>query len=660
MRLLVLIFCITLQFSAIAQRTYPIRFDTNYNWESSPDINALKKQATANDATILKDYRVAEYTINESVGRFEYYYTRHLVVYINSDKAIEQFNRVAIPLHDKLFIASIDARTISPDGRITKLSRETDYKEVLNYENLGPYLLFAFAAVETGSVIEYKYTFQKTFKLNGTELFSSKYPVLEAEFSLLQPKEHFGVTWKDYNSDFQELDAEAAKTDKRDHLRITSAVAGRPEESYAPGNAALTRIEYHLIPKADKLLTNDMLWEKKGKSIWENINNQERADIKACKKLAKKIIPENASPEEKIRAIESYLKKNIRYESRSNSDDADYPHKIIARKTASDLGLVRMYHNLSKQAGVKCMTVLTLSRYQKTFDPEFASFAYLHEFVLFFPELNSYISPSAYDMRYGFIPEDLICQQGLFIGEKSENHLFEYYIRPLVCQTWEKSLSNTDATVRFDLDAVRADVAFQQTYTGYSAINKQDYKLVISGEKDQQDYILNTLKYYSAKNEPKNIAVIGDKEEDLCRNPFIIKMDYSSEELIEKAGTKYIFHIGDLIGPQSQLYKDTLPRLSWVENEFNRGYVHKLVLEIPEGYKVSNPDAVNFDVKLGPDNDEITRFHSWYTIEGNRMIVEVKEMYGTIRHPKEYFEAFRKVINAAADFNKVVLYLEKK
>jgi LAS superfamily LD-carboxypeptidase LdcB len=45
--------------------------------------------------------------------------------------------------------------------------------------------------------------------------------------------------------------------------------------------------------------------------------------------------------------------------------------------------------------------------------------------------------------------------------------------------------------------------------------------------------------------------------------------------------------------------------------------------------------------------------------EGNTVTITVNEYYNKIRLSKDHYEAFKNVINAAADFNKVVLVFEK-
>jgi len=53
-------------------------------------------------------------------------------------------------------------------------------------------------------------------------------------------------------------------------------------------------------------------------------------------------------------------------------------------------------------------------------------------------------------------------------------------------------------------------------------------------------------------------------------------------------------------------------------------------------------------------------FNSSYQVEGNVVKITILEEYRRTYYPLSQFEDFKKVINAAADFNKVALVLEKK
>jgi hypothetical protein len=53
-------------------------------------------------------------------------------------------------------------------------------------------------------------------------------------------------------------------------------------------------------------------------------------------------------------------------------------------------------------------------------------------------------------------------------------------------------------------------------------------------------------------------------------------------------------------------------------------------------------------------------FHSYYKTDDNKITVFIDEDYRQISYPVSMYEDFRKVINASADFNKIVLFMEKK
>ena len=90
-------------------------------------------------------------------------------------------------------------------------------------------------------------------------------------------------------------------------------------------------------------------------------------------------------------------------------------------------------------------------------------------------------------------------------------------------------------------------------------------------------------------------------------------------------------------------------------------YLRTIRFEVPAGYTVRNLKDLNVDVKAGPDPAKpLFDFRSSYTQQGQTVVVTITENYRQLRWPKADFEAFRAVVNAAANFNKVVLVLDKK
>lgn len=94
-----------------------------------------------------------------------------------------------------------------------------------------------------------------------------------------------------------------------------------------------------------------------------------------------------------------------------------------------------------------------------------------------------------------------------------------------------------------------------------------------------------------------------------------------------------------------------------VENMFTREYNRKIVVNIPEGKTIKNPEILNMNVKSTAEGDD-TQFVSSYEIKGNQLIVTIHEVYSQIHYPVSDYPMYEKVINAAADFNKLVLIIE--
>nr|MDQ3073851.1 hypothetical protein [Bacteroidota bacterium] len=81
---------------------------------------------------------------------------------------------------------------------------------------------------------------------------------------------------------------------------------------------------------------------------------------------------------------------------------------------------------------------------------------------------------------------------------------------------------------------------------------------------------------------------------------------------------------------------------------------------IPKGYEIQNVQDLVFNNSAKDEKQQtVYSFVSNYKLEGNKLTVEISEFYESIYYPLEKFEDFRKVVNAAADFNKVVLVMKK-
>ncbi len=194
--------------------------------------------------------------------------------------------------------------------------------------------------------------------------------------------------------------------------------------------------------------------------------------------------------------------------------------------------------------------------------------------------------------------------------------------------------------------------------TGLSASFLQGaFKLI--PEESQREVGESLLKASEGEDEMLSFSAENIDEEDIMVNPMILSGKVKANSLLEKAGPNYIFKIGLSIGSQVEMYQEK-KRVLPIENSYNHMYDRRLEFEFPEGYTIKNPKDLNMDIFYEVDGERRMTFTSTYTLEGNLLKVKVIEYYRDISYPLETHANFIKVINAAADFNKIVLVLEKE
>jgi hypothetical protein len=139
--------------------------------------------------------------------------------------------------------------------------------------------------------------------------------------------------------------------------------------------------------------------------------------------------------------------------------------------------------------------------------------------------------------------------------------------------------------------------------------------------------------------------------------PLVISANVNTDKFLEVAGMKYLFKVGELIGPQMELYQEEKRELP-VQSDYNRAYHRELTFNIPEGYKIVNLEDINMDVTHKTKDKVDLAFVSTFKQEGNTIKVTIDEFYELMDMPKEEYESYQAVVNAAADFNKIVLIYE--
>ena len=202
-------------------------------------------------------------------------------------------------------------------------------------------------------------------------------------------------------------------------------------------------------------------------------------------------------------------------------------------------------------------------------------------------------------------------------------------------------------------------VHLDRAFSGYYAMNIQPFMHLIQGKEARNDLVDSFVESATPDFEIKSRKLINADATLFGVKPLQIIVDYTTENFVDKAGKKYLFKLGDLIGQQVELYQENKRELP-LEGQFHRSYFRTITLTIPKGYNITNLDDINIDNSYVKDGKELFSFKSSYQLNGDKLIVTANENYKENKIEVAMYEPYRAVINSAADFNKIVLLLEPK
>ncbi|HTF05647.1 MAG TPA: hypothetical protein VK826_16585, partial [Bacteroidia bacterium] len=392
--------------------------------------------------------------------------------------------------------------------------------------------------------------------------------------------------------------------------------------------------------------------------IYSNTSNEKRMAEMLYKKMNIDVMTRR---EERIRKIESYVKGHFSVRTDAEGPKFETVSGIMTSKIATDLGIIRLYIALFDAAEIETQIVLTSDRFEKQFDGDFDSWTYLQYFLIYFPETGNFLAPSDAFSRYGFIPQELAHQDGLFIKNVSLGGVSSGSgtIKPIGGTKWEQNMTSQYTEITFDLESGLANVHAIHTYSGHSASYIQPFFNYMSVE-DRREAGEGIISGAAYDARPKNLHISGYMSDDtLYTQPFKVEADFKTNFYLEKTCDKYIFKVGEVIGSQVEMYQKETRRTDMVLG-YPHGFYRSISFEVPEGYRVTNLDAININITDSDSTGHTMMFHSYYKQDGNKVNVVVEESYRQTHYPISFYNDFRNVINASADFNKVVVYFEKK
>lgn len=642
-----------MSFLLIASAVF-LHAQTSYNkfqWQAKPVLHTVDKAFEDDGAVYITDERINEYIIEKD--GFFLYRTMHRIVHINNDRGIESFNRIYLPFNEGIEMMDVKARTILPNGKIIELDKNNvkDWKE-----EDAEYKIFALDGLTKGCEVEYYFTLKKNPSLFGREILSSGIPVMKAHFELVTPK-HLTFETKSFNDLPDSKDTTIA--DKKYLTIDDSNINGAKEEKYSMYQANLKRVEYKLSYNTDKNAQERMFtWNELAKKAYAICTDISDKDYKRIKDLSD-LIGVKGSEINKIAAIENYLKKNFITRDDIDETDANDLSKVIKDKVASHRAIVKLYIGLFTINNVNFQLVFVGNREKYVVDRKFENWNTAENYLLYFPSTKKFIAPTEMEYRYPWIPPTWAATTGVFCAATTIGNFTTAVaeLKAVPLEDADHNFVNMDVSLSIDKDDT-VTLNVKHMYGGYPASN---YKMpFVFFPEDQQDKVLKELVKFGTNSE--NIVSHSfenkDLEQDDPYKPFVINASVKSANLVERAGEKLLLKIGEVIGQQAEMY-DTKARTTPVDIEYPHSLIRNIVFKIPDGYKIKNPQDLNINEVYKENDSELMGFVSTYSLKGNELTINIKEFYNRVTYPKTLYEPFKKIINASADFNKVVLILDK-
>ncbi len=626
----------------------------NYKWDADSKATMLEANETKDNAIIEKNLLLVEY-IYDSKNQLTSYVTRHKRIKVNSEKAIDEFNKVYISMTDVIELTDLKARVISKDGKITPFDTK-NVKFVENYEESGPYKFFALEGVETGSDIEYVYTIQKSASYFGAEYFQGDNKEKNVEFDIYSPL-NLVLEAKSYNG-FPEFKTDTVLSTKNRIWASTTYISDLKSEKYATYDNNRMRVEYKLAYNKAKGSKRLLTWSAAGDAFYSAFNISDAKLLKKAKPLLKEMKLKTSSSEtDKVRCIESFVKTHFVLKTSDEQDFSDL-EKILKNRYANAKGMIKLFSALFTNAGIEYQMVFTSNRFKEKFDGSFDTWNYLNNTLFYFPGINDVLAPSEALLRLGYVQPEWTCQKGLFLKPVTigDYHSVAVTLNDIGCPDYKKNYSTMDIDVKLSEDMSEGNLKIKDSYTGFEVMGLQPLFNYLSDE-NKKKVSESLLKVISQDAVVRNYKASNYSEEDLFVKPFIIEGEMTLSSLCEKADKFYLFKIGMLIGPQDELYQEE-KRQNDMDLPFAHGYTRTITFEIPQGYKAANLEDLKMDVNQVENGERTSEFESSYTVEGNKVKVLIEENYRKVHYPLADFESFRKVINSSADFNKVVIRFE--
>lgn len=643
---------IALALATAAAAQHPLISD--YHWAERPTLPDTVLKMTATEVILHRDIVTQRMDEGDHVVEYALF---HYSEYLRDNAAIEANNKVYVDLNNVIDVISVKARSIDPEGHIIEL-KDSDLKRAQDDEKKRDYVYFAFEGLVPGSVIEYVSVLKRVPEMRGSRnSLQFDTPILAESYDLIGPK-RLVFAMKSFNGAPEPVmdTSDASLQHFHISLRNVPAVESEPESA---ASAHRMQVMHKLDRVVDRDVRNVSSFVNATKAyhetLYPEVSSRTQKDLAALIKRME--LSYARDDEDKVRTMEEYVKSHFSLAGSGNGL-RDLP-TVLNTRTTDKIGITMLFCQLLRTIGMEHEVVINDDRSELPFERTFETWAQLNDVFLYLPALKKYLAPSSFGLRLGWIPAWNMDNDALFIHNFDMGGTLAGVGKVKHIDALPDSLNAHDIYVKASLgaDGSSADIDYEQRMTGYFTNGIQVYYSLLP-EDSRKNVDSDLLGFLLDNSTSQEVHAENTDGKFVGTRPMIMKAKVSTSRFSGSAGSKVLFSIGELIGPQTEMYtkdKRTLP----VDVAYNRRFHRELEITLPEGYTLQNGDDLAMDQHYDVDGERIVRFISTWKLEGRTLKVLIDENYRRCHIPLENYEDYRRVVNAAADFNKVKLVLVK-
>ena len=655
-------------------------------WADKPVVHPAPPEYANEPAIVLLenvslDYKSEAKSVNT-------YITEHRIVKVLNDLGIEAANTLDFPVGRNTRVPLVKARTILPNGKVKEIAQDM-IKVPRN-----PYgywsIIIAMEGVEKNAEIEYLIREIVPGKNFGSVVFQQPIPVLSSHFTMSYPKEMV-FEEKGYNG-FPDVKDTLVNNRRHIDVSIDDIPKLKPEpNSYY--DLYCMRMEYrldHYNYENENNRKKQYTWSDLGKNLYNNyykITDKERSAVNAY--LSELGVKPNGNELENLKKIENGIKTGIvqygyvDYDERKQvlatqnlrsislydvayDDTKNVLDSIIAKRAATPSGIIKLFVACFIQAGVNHELGVAGNRHERLFDSKFENWDNMDYHLFYFPDFNKFLSPTSTYLRYPMVQEVVVGNKGVFCtippnglptGALSE-------IRTITPFSSNETQSNIAASVSFT-NEMDAQIDISYSYTGYASTSLRE-EIATEPKDKEKDLIKRIVTIADKPGDIIKYTITNEKFDNYHKNkPLEITATVNTSRLTDQADRNYLFKVGEIIGPQHQLYNDD-ERILPVDLDYPNSENRTITLNLPVGYKILNPEALRMHADyVNREIQPVISFNSDYKIipdkkNGDRIVISINEFYNQLHFSPNDYERYRKVVNTAADFYKVALLISPK